>query len=253
MAGFARRVRIGILILALPAFLYLIFISQAGQEREKKKVILTKNKLLQLEKTKKRLELDLDKLKSENNILSSHQEEIKEEADLLKARLKKEQEDKERIAEKLQARSQELITLRAQLMEKSRQDEEPRNDLLELKRDYGELQLQLEKYRTVNEELKGKIAAFDSEILRKEKEVVEIEESVFAKVLLVNKKFNFINVNLGYKHGLKKGDELFIFRGNRSLGSAFVEETYGYTLIATLSSSLKESVEVGDTVKLRAE
>ncbi len=99
MARLGRRVGIGMLILVLPAFLYLIFISQIGKEQERKESVLAKNKLSELKKIKKGLELDLDKLKDENSFLSSHREEIKKEAELLKARLKKEQEDKETITE----------------------------------------------------------------------------------------------------------------------------------------------------------
>lgn len=256
MAKLGRRVGIGMLILVLPAFLYLIFISQAAREQERKESVLAKNKLSQLEKIRKELELDLDKLKDESSFFTSRQEEVKKEAELLKARLKKEQEDKEAITEQLQARLQELITLKAQLRERSRQNEGPRNDLERLERDYELLQLQLEESRTANEELKEKITALRLDIFRKEKEAVEAERAapaISAKVLLVNKEFNFISVNLGYKHGLKKGDELLVFRGNKGLGSAFVENTYDYTLIATFSALLKESIEVGDTIKLKVE
>ncbi len=265
MARLGRKIGIGMLVLILPAFLYLIFTSHTGKEQERKEMIIVKNKLSQLEKVKEGLELDLDKLKNENFILSSDQEEVKEKIELLRVRLKKEQKDKEVIAERLQARLQELANLKAESEERPRQNEESHPDFEKLKRDYVLLQPQLEESRTANEELKEKIAALSLEILRKEKEVAETVEVgrvdpaasvapvILAKVLLVNEEFNFISVNLGYKHGLKKGDELLIFRGNKDIGSAFVEKTYDYTLLASFSVTLKESIEAGDTIKLRVE
>ena len=255
MVRLGKRAGIWALILALLVSLYLIFISQAAKEEEKKRKISKEFEISQFEKIKKALELKLDKVNSEKYILSSQQKELEEETELLQAKLKKEEEKKELISQMLKARSQELNTVKAELEEKRHKNEELHNNLNKLQRDYDKHQLQLEESQSANERLKKKNTALNLKALpreEKEKEATkEAEEAVYGKVLSVNKKFNFIVVNLGRRDGLKIGDELLVFRDNRNVGETFVEKIYDVISIATFSSPLKENIKTGDRIKLR--
>ncbi len=71
------------------------------------------------------------------------------------------------------------------------------------------------------------------------------------KVLVVNREFNFIVVNLGSKDGVKSGTQFNVLRANKSIGKAQVERLYDNMAAATLLvEEQKGQIKEGDLVRL---
>ena len=70
------------------------------------------------------------------------------------------------------------------------------------------------------------------------------------RVMVVNREYDFIVMNLGKNHGLSVGQEFQIVRGNEVLGKVKVEKVYDeLSAAAILPESRKDSIREGDTVR----
>ncbi len=71
------------------------------------------------------------------------------------------------------------------------------------------------------------------------------------KVLVVNREFNFVVVNLGSKDGMQVGTKVNILRGNKKIGSAQVERVYENMSAATLLvEEQKGQIKEGDSIRV---
>ena len=71
------------------------------------------------------------------------------------------------------------------------------------------------------------------------------------KVLVVNREFNFIVVNLGSKDGLQSGANLTVWRGDKKIGSAQGERLYDNMAAATLMvEEQKGQIREGDQIRV---
>lgn len=78
----------------------------------------------------------------------------------------------------------------------------------------------------------------------------ESEVAGDSRILTVNRKFNFIVVNLGLKDGLRMGDKVEVVQGSSQKALAQVEKIYDKFSAATLLSEDKGNpVHEGDTVR----
>ena len=70
------------------------------------------------------------------------------------------------------------------------------------------------------------------------------------QVLSVNKKFNFVVVNVGIKDKIEIGDDLNIERAGKKIGSVTVEKVYDNFSAATITQAPKEGpLQEGDVVR----
>ncbi len=70
------------------------------------------------------------------------------------------------------------------------------------------------------------------------------------QVIVVNRKYDFIVMNLGKNHGLSIGQEFQVVQGDEVLGRVRVEKVYDELSAATiLPDSKKDSIKEGDTVQ----
>ncbi len=70
------------------------------------------------------------------------------------------------------------------------------------------------------------------------------------QVVVVNREYDFIVMNLGKNHGLSVGQEFQVVRDNQILGRVKVEKVYDeLSAAAILPESQKDSIQEGDTVK----
>ncbi|MBI3332751.1 MAG: hypothetical protein HYZ93_01520 [Candidatus Omnitrophica bacterium] len=73
------------------------------------------------------------------------------------------------------------------------------------------------------------------------------------KVLVVNREFNFVVINLGSKDGLKAGSQLSIWRGDKAVAKAQVERIYDNMAAATLlAEEQKGKVQEGNLVRVNS-
>lgn len=69
------------------------------------------------------------------------------------------------------------------------------------------------------------------------------------EILTVNRKFNFVVVNLGIKDGIKMGETLDIQRRGKSVGKVQVEKLYdSFSAAAILEENEKTPIKVGDLI-----
>ncbi|MDD5218818.1 MAG: hypothetical protein PHN49_03420 [Candidatus Omnitrophica bacterium] len=71
-----------------------------------------------------------------------------------------------------------------------------------------------------------------------------------AQVMTVNRKFNFVVVNMGLRNQLKMGDDLQIERDGKSVATVQVEKLYdSFAAAKILTESEKTPIQKGDTVR----
>jgi len=69
------------------------------------------------------------------------------------------------------------------------------------------------------------------------------------KVLVVNKEFSFLVINLGSKDGVKEGDEFEVYHNDTNLGVTKVEKVHDYmSSLGFASAAIKDQASVGDKV-----
>ncbi|MFH1458622.1 MAG: hypothetical protein ABIG31_05640 [Candidatus Omnitrophota bacterium] len=69
------------------------------------------------------------------------------------------------------------------------------------------------------------------------------------KVLVVNKEYNFVVVNLGAKDGVGVGDEFSVFHNNRFIADVKIEKVHESMAAAgLLTSNMKDNISEGDKV-----
>ncbi|HOW59750.1 MAG TPA: hypothetical protein PLO78_08530 [Candidatus Omnitrophota bacterium] len=71
-----------------------------------------------------------------------------------------------------------------------------------------------------------------------------------AKVLTVNRKFNFVVVNMGLQDGIKMGDQLKVVKGGKEVATLQAEKLYDKFSAATIiQEDSKEQVVEGDEIR----
>lgn len=76
------------------------------------------------------------------------------------------------------------------------------------------------------------------------------DASTNGQVVVINRDYDFIVMNLGKNHGLSIGQEFQVVRGTEILGKVKVEKVYDELSAATiLPESKKDTIREGDTVK----
>ena len=71
-----------------------------------------------------------------------------------------------------------------------------------------------------------------------------------ASVMTVNRKFNFVVVNLGLKDNLKIGSQLAVVRDGKQIGVVQIEKLYDrFAAAAILNEAAKDKIEKGDEIR----
>lgn len=79
---------------------------------------------------------------------------------------------------------------------------------------------------------------------------VTTEVAITPKVLTVNRKFNFVVVNLGLQDGLKMGDKLKVFKQGKSSATVQIEKLYDKFSAATiLEENAQQRIAEGDEIR----
>lgn len=68
------------------------------------------------------------------------------------------------------------------------------------------------------------------------------------KVLIVNKEFNFVVINLGSKDKVSVGDEFLVSRGAKPIGDIKVEKVHEFMSAAGFAESLRDAIRENDKV-----
>ena len=78
----------------------------------------------------------------------------------------------------------------------------------------------------------------------------QANEALSGKVIVVNKEYNFVVIDLGRKSGINTGDIFTVLRDNKKLGEVKVEKVHEAMSAANMvSANMKDNVKEGDQVQ----
>jgi len=73
-----------------------------------------------------------------------------------------------------------------------------------------------------------------------------------AKVMVVNREYNFVVINLGVKDGIKIGDQFLIYHQDKLVGEVKVEKVHESMAAAGFSAELKDAISENDKAVQKA-
>lgn len=208
-----------------------------------------KVRLQDLQQTKSRIEEDLMRSKKEltlaqDELAKSHQaqEELARSVEGREQEIGRLTKDLEQVRGELTARATELQserdTAKQHIAELERAKSELETKVLELA---GQPVVELEKVR---------VSAAESASTSAVVQASAMLPPSSGQVVVVNREYDFIVVNLGKNQGLSVGQEFQVVRGDEVLGRVKIEKVYDeLSAAAILPESKKESIREGDLVK----
>lgn len=237
----------------------------------------------QAQREKSNLELDLNNLKRENADLKRQMDYNQKISDSIAQELVREKNDKAQIQDGYKTVRRENISLSRALKSLTVRKANLEKKIQELQTNKGELEHRLSEMETMLaqgsqeiggikeriEDIQGQAVkgAADKKIEQREIEAVElpaivvrpqgpeaenkpgnIESSSTGKILAVNRENNFVIINLGQDTGLKVGDSLKVYRGERTI--AGIEAIQVRQDIAACDIKREaDLIKIGDVVK----
>jgi len=176
---------------------------------------------------------------------------MKKDAEAFAAMIEQEKRQKEEAVAQLQQYMQKLTSTKKAL-ESERQQAISMKD--KFKKDLDAIMVQLQEVKTAKESLENKLKqTLASKGIKLEKIVVRPETGEMVsegQILVVNREFDFVVINLGENDGLKVGSRLEVYTGDEKIGIVEVEKIYGNMSAATiLPETQKDKVKEGCSVR----
>lgn len=181
-------------------------------------------------------------------------------ADLV-VKLEEAESTKASLSSELSEREKLIGDLNANFESEKREKMELAGRLTKSEEEYKALKAQVEQLETIKAELEKKLQEAAAKGVQLEKIVVKPKESlpqqegttpsIEGKILVVNREFDFVVLNLGQKDGIEFGDIFLVYRDGESLGKVQAEKVYEGMSTATFLPELrKEEIKEGDSVRV---
>ena len=269
-----RAAPAGKMIVSLLGLLTALSMAVAGaaiwlqlQEREKRQakereLLLTlaerdelKGQLDQAQQAKARTEEELGRVRKE---LAGTQDKLSEATaaqEALSRAVEDRQKEIDRLSKDLTQSRSERETLASQLKDLTSERDEVQQRLADLEKAKGELEskvTELSQQPTVelDKVVVGSTQGGGGTPSAVSPASVGAAAVTDGQVVVVNREYDFIVMNLGKKQGLSIGQEFQVVRGTEVLGKVKVEKIYDeLSAAAILPESRKDSIREGDTVK----
>ncbi len=184
----------------------------------------------------------------------------------------------EKLSRSMEEREREISELKKTLEEAQAASQKAGEQAAKVEADRQTMQQQLADLQRIKQDLEVKIADISKPSVELEKVMVTGEPTVPAapaapsaptpalaslaaavssgkklpdgQVVVINREYDFIVMNLGRNHGLSVGQEFQIVRDNQVLGHVKVEKVYDeLSAAAILPDSQKNNIREGDAVK----
>ena len=238
------------------------------QEREKRQArelelqrAMTENQTL----TGKLQDLQQAKARVEDDLSHTRKELTQSQDDLAKT-----VQDKETLAKSVEDREKEIARLAKDLEQSQSDAKRITTQLSEIQSAHDLMKQQLADAEKAKGDLESKVmelskrptVELDKVLVTNEEEApgggMAVPVSTAAtgsslaegQVVVVNREYDFIVMNLGKHHGLSVGQEFQVVRGGEILGKVKVEKIYDeLSAAAILPDSKKENIREGDTVR----
>ncbi len=169
--------------------------------------------------------------------------------------LAEEQKAKDELAKAVEGRQEEVDRLSKDLEQVRAERTQLTQRIAQLTEQQKTLQAQLNQTETAKTELEDKVLELSQAQPTVELETVVVTDGGAAgasagQVVVVNREYDFVVMNLGKNHGLALGQEFQVVRDNQILGRVKVEKIYDeLSAAAILPQSKKESIREGDSVR----
>ena len=241
--------------------------------------------LLQKEQAKNSaLQTELESTKKQQQIIETKLEESKKMVSTLELKLRESEgriDTLTRDLEQEKTAKQEALTqveqLGADLEKKDELSSALENKLTQVREDTKKKEAQLKELEARKSELETKLNELEaksksavelgtivvgseagspgekpSESTGKQRKKTTVTSSLEGKVLVVNKDYNFVVINLGTKDGLDIGDIFSVQHNNKYIGDVKVEKVHDSMSAAGFASmEMKDKVNEGDKVLLK--
>lgn len=269
------------LLLSLGLSLGVVVYLYMGLDAEQTKRIWTEGQLEKVTQAKEELQKERDELTQAKQALEGQLADAATQAKTISEQLAQEKRARETVASELSRVSKESSQLKSQLQGERQEKEGMSQDLAKAKQRYQALSAELTTLRQAKEALEKRVKEMLAARSQEAERIVvtprpgqEIatgrggelpagtaksgiassnNKSMEGKVLVVNREFNFVVVNLGSKDGIKTGTSLSIVKSGKTIGRADVERVYENMCAATvLQEEQKGKIQEGDQVRVAA-
>ena len=171
-------------------------------------------------------------------------------------------ESQDALTKSIADREEEIARLSTDLVQTTQENETTRDQMAALRSEYEGMTQQLDDLEQAKADLETKVLELSG---RPTVELAKIRvagdyagrgvampvsvATQDGQVVVINREYNFIVMNLGKNHGLSIGQEFKIVRDNQVLGRVRVEKVYDeLSAAALLPNSKKSSIREGDLV-----
>lgn len=235
------------------------------QEREKRQAAERQLHLTQAENED--LRAKLEDLQAAKASVEADLEHVRQDLAKSQGELAKAVEAQETLARSVEDREREIGRLKGDMEQVRNEAQQAATQLGELQQEREQMKRQLADLEQAKTDLEGKVMELS------EHPTVELDRVLVTnepaptggvalpvsgvaagpndgQVVVINREYDFIVMNLGKNHGLSVGQEFQVVRGTEVLGRVKVEKIYDeLSAAAILPDSKKDVIREGDTVK----
>ena len=184
---------------------------------------------------------ELAKAVAVRETLASAIEDREKEITRLTKNLEQAQNDSKGVASQLAELQSERETVKKQLTDLQKAKGELESKVMELS---GQPIVELEKVHVANDQQAGAGKAVAMPTSASAGDLAQ------GQVVVINREYDFVVMNMGRNHGLSVGQEFQIVRGTQVLGKVKVEKVYDeLSAAAILPESQKNNIREGDAVR----
>jgi len=226
--------------------------------------IKAENELTLLKSEKTQLEKQLEEVEKEKNAIKLELSKAESKISIISERLELEKKHKQQAENKLSMKEKELNSLKSELETVKAEANQLQQKYNELSQKNEQLSNKLQQLRLAKKALESKMGI--SGIVSEESEEVSLGTVVVkpdeiqpkqisqvreGRVLVVNREFDFIVVDLGKINGIEPGVVFGVYRAGELIAKAKVEDVYDDMCSAViLDEDRKAEVEEDDRVKI---
>ena len=203
-----------------------------------------------LRRARAQAESELARIRSEGDRLTQQLAQVQEEKDALNQQLSDKSAEIDRLSQAVQEEQTNRSTLAEQLSRAQSDYQMAQSDLEELRKSKLTLEAKLKDLTGGRPVELERVVVKKSEMNFAGNAAEAIAPALEGQVLVVNREFDFIVVNLGKSQGVAIGKTMQVVRGQDVLGTVRVEKVYDtLSAAAILPESKKDQIKEGDTVR----
>lgn len=225
-----------------------------GRNSEKAKRIWAEDQLRKITAAKEELEEEKEELTKAKEALAAQVGDLTSQAKAISDQLASEKRARESLTSELAKVRDEAADLKDRLDTERQEKLTVTEELSKAKQSYQALSNELTTIRQAKEALEKRVKEMLSTRAKEAEQIVvkptEAARVLEGKVLVVNREFNFVVINLGSKDGIASGSAFTISKEGRTVGRAQVERIYENMSAANIiEEPRKGEIQEGDSVR----